>query len=93
VSFHGWVFPVGGGTKARCGGPALCQHCRAEAQALEQLELVVRLAAKNGGHVEGRFTRDLDVEFTISFPPRGGEARGGVHGSSEEVHEADNDEG
>lgn len=26
-SGHGWVYPLPGGAKARCGGPALCQEC------------------------------------------------------------------
>ena len=31
---HGWVTPNTDGTKARCGGPALCRTCQAEAEAL-----------------------------------------------------------
>lgn len=27
---HGWVRPIAGGAKARCGGPALCLACSRE---------------------------------------------------------------
>lgn len=27
---HGWVVPLPGGAKARCGGPALCPDCQKE---------------------------------------------------------------
>lgn len=29
---HGWVRPLPGGVKARCGGPAICPRCALEAQ-------------------------------------------------------------
>lgn len=29
---HGHVFPRPDGARARCGGPALCSHCRADAE-------------------------------------------------------------
>lgn len=28
---HGWVFPMPGGVKARCGGPAICPACAKDA--------------------------------------------------------------
>lgn len=31
MSGHGWVRPNPNGMKARCGGPAICPECRAEA--------------------------------------------------------------
>lgn len=31
---HGWVVPLPGGVKARCGGPALCAQCRREKKAV-----------------------------------------------------------
>jgi hypothetical protein len=27
---HGWVRPLPGGAKARCGGPGICPHCQRE---------------------------------------------------------------
>lgn len=32
---HGWVTPLSNGEKARCGGPGLCAHCKAERVATE----------------------------------------------------------
>lgn len=32
MSGHGWVMPNKDGSKARCGGPALCKQCAAELQ-------------------------------------------------------------
>lgn len=29
---HGHVYPRTDGTKAKCGGPAICGYCRAESQ-------------------------------------------------------------
>jgi len=34
VRGHGWVRPRPDGAKARCGGPAICSVCKAEAEAL-----------------------------------------------------------
>lgn len=31
MSGHGWVKPNPDGSKARCGGPAICPTCRSEA--------------------------------------------------------------
>lgn len=31
---HGWVTPIQGGIKARCGGPGICPGCQAELRAL-----------------------------------------------------------
>lgn len=35
---HGWVTPNPDGSKTRCGGPALCHTCQAEARALSKLD-------------------------------------------------------
>lgn len=32
MSGHGWVKPLPGGAKARCGGPAICSECALEAR-------------------------------------------------------------
>lgn len=32
MSGHGWVTPNLDGSKARCGGPAICRECAVEAQ-------------------------------------------------------------
>ena len=32
MSGHGWVFPNADGSRARCGGPAICGACALEAQ-------------------------------------------------------------
>jgi hypothetical protein len=34
-SGHGWVFPNLDGSKAKCGGPAICQACARDQQALD----------------------------------------------------------
>jgi hypothetical protein len=34
LSRHGWVTPNPDGSKARCGGPALCTQCALEAESL-----------------------------------------------------------
>lgn len=31
MSGHGWVTPNPNGTRARCGGPAICRECQREA--------------------------------------------------------------
>jgi hypothetical protein len=30
MSKHGWVTPLPNGAVARCGGPGICAHCKAE---------------------------------------------------------------
>jgi len=39
---HGWVVPRHDGAKARCGGPALCMSCQAEAMMLRAHEQATR---------------------------------------------------
>jgi hypothetical protein len=52
--------------------------------AAERLELVLRLGRQSGAVVHGRITRELDVDFTITFP-KGGTVTGGTHGRKEEA--------
>lgn len=49
---HGHVFPRSDGVRARCGGPALCAHCRVEQEA--QTAGAIRAAVEQRNAVEKR---------------------------------------
>jgi hypothetical protein len=36
---HGWVIPRQDGTKARCGGPAICDDCKSELRIIDDRKL------------------------------------------------------
>lgn len=47
VQPHGWVTPIAGGIKARCGGPGMCRDCNAEVEQLEKANAETALAQAN----------------------------------------------
>lgn len=58
---HGWVHPNMDGTKARCGGPAICGQCAKEQAEVEQLAI-------NAGLMPGKPTEEM---VSVPVPFRG----------------------
>lgn len=73
---HGWVYPRLDGMKARCGGPALCSTCAADAARKAVWDRVKRYrwVEHNPGHEvhpQGEWVRYEDIKNLLTHPSAG----------------------
>lgn len=69
---HGWVVPRRDGAKAKCGGPEMCEKCRADERSLNAHKVRISSAARASAPLMGDTLMYLGSEFNRSpwEPPK-----------------------
>lgn len=63
---HGHVVPNEDGSKARCGGPAICSECAAEQAAQKEPEIKIHSMSVENGNIDMKLSTDKLIMLQIA---------------------------